>query len=64
MTLSLRGRLVVLGEGVRLSVSLPSAKGNGEGSKNGVAGGGVFFINSPANIREGMRENVPLDRLV
>lgn len=63
MTLDLRGMLLVLGEGVRLPISLPSAKGSGEGSKDGVAGGGMFSINSPANIREGMRAIVPLDRL-
>ena len=39
-------------------------RGNGEGSKNGVDGGAVFFINSPANIREGMWANGPLDEPV
>lgn len=66
MTLDLRGggRLLDLGEGVRLPISLPSEKGSGEGSKNGVAGGGGFSINSPVNIREGMPAIVPLDRPV
>lgn len=51
---------------MRLPVSSPSSTGNGDGSKNGVAGApaGAFFINSPGNIREAMRENVPLDRPV
>ncbi len=47
---------------MRSFVSSPSATGNGEGSKNGVAGAEMFFINSPANIREGMRANVSSDR--
>jgi hypothetical protein len=50
---------------VRPSSSSASATGNGEGSKNGVAGAtGMFLINRPTNIREGMRENVPLDGLL
>lgn len=65
MTVCLRGRMKVLGEGVRASSSSASARGNGEGSTNGVAGGtGMFFINSPASIREGMRADTPLDRLL
>jgi hypothetical protein len=65
MTVCLRGRVKVLGEGVRASSSSTSARGNGEGSKNGVAGAtGMFLINSPANIRDGMRADVPLDGLL
>jgi hypothetical protein len=65
MILCLRCTLKSLGEGVRPSCSSDSAKGNGEGSKNGVAGPvGVFFINNPSNIREGMRADAPLDRLL
>lgn len=65
MTVCLRGRVKVLGEGVRASSSSASARGNGEESKNGVAGAtGMFFINSPASIREGMRADAPLDRLL
>ena len=65
MTVCLRGRVKVLGEGVRASSSSTSATGNGEVSKNGVAGAtGMFFINSPASIREGMRADAPLDWLL
>jgi hypothetical protein len=65
MTVCLRGRVKVLGEGVRASGSSASARGNGDGSKNGVAGAtGMFLINSPANIRDGMRADVPLDGLL
>lgn len=65
MTVCLCGRVKVLGEGVRPSSSSASATGNGEASKNGVAGAtGTFLINRPANIREGMRANVPLDGLL
>jgi len=55
------------GEGVRTSVSSASARGNGEGEVGacGVAGinwpAGIYFINNPGNIREGMRADVLID---